>query len=749
MATDAERWTAIPLDELEAALHAAAVADVRQQLVELNPTCDHRELLATPTWDLQSYTRAHRPAIVGWIPQDARAALSTGRGDRVQDLPFRMPGQGWCVPRLLAPYLPAIRIALDAERAINADFAASEDDYHAYITIDQKLVEPHRTQRRQGFHGDAFMTPENADLGRVALTENTYLVCDALPTEFKPGPFDIADVYPDIAACLARFDEVAALQPTITMPPYAVIRITPYHVHSPAVNHSDETVQRTFVKITFSRERFNRDGNAKNPLCRYDNWFWVPRTAELRNLRNVIVDWDRPDRDRFLAVSDPTQLSAEWCDLHIFWAFKTLGVRAERAKPGASLQTTVGGFAISVNVAEEGDWLIATAAGGQYFLSDATFRDRYHAEPDGDGFHAPSPQPLPMVRITAPIRFRAPWGAMQYVPPGSVLVLKHHDVYAIHGDSFAMSYQTLDDRADAEALVEAAIAVVRAAAERSAELIRTRRASAAASVAHKADDSVVTALDYEVQRLYIEALFARPELAGRIYVVGEESLPAAGVSRTILEQNKLAFGHAELVIVIDPIDNTRGYVGSDTTNYATVAAVLHRGRPIYYIAIAPEALERYEARSGDGVRHNGTRVPRYEGTLGAPAALLAAGLHWVDPVDPLAEILPAQFAITDRFGSYQLAAARMVRREPGASCDGTITAGFPYHETIPAAAILHLAGAATVRSNGLAFFPIQWSDLAARRPHQLIAGCTSVVNLVRQLRIVHPQTPTRDHVERR
>src|SRR5262249_10125007 len=149
--------------------------------------------------------------------------------------------------------------------------------------------------------------------------------------------------------------------------------------------------------------------NAKNPLLRYDNWFWVPRTAELRNLRNVIVDWDRADRDTFLSVAEPTQLAAAWCDLRVFWAFKTAGVRAERAKPGASLQTTVNNFAISVNVAEDGDWLVTTTTGGQYFLSDATFRERYHPEPDARGVHAPSPQPLPMVRITAPIRFRAPW----------------------------------------------------------------------------------------------------------------------------------------------------------------------------------------------------------------------------------------------------------------------------------------------------------------------------------------------------
>jgi fructose-1,6-bisphosphatase/inositol monophosphatase family enzyme len=426
--------------------------------------------------------------------------------------------------------------------------------------------------------------------------------------------------------------------------------------------------------------------------------------------------------------------------LRVFWAFKTEGVRAERARKGTSMQTTVGGFAVSVNIAQEGDWLITTSQGDQYFLSDEKFRARYHPEPDVRDMHLPSPEPLPMVTITRPIRLRAPWGAMQYVPAESVLVLKRNDLYAIHRDNFARSYRRVGGEADASLEVtEELIETVRAVASRAAELLRNQRASAAETVQKKADDTLVSALDYQVQRLYVEALFANPLFAGRVYVVGEESFAAAGIGQSIIDQNKMAFGNAEFVVVLDPLDNTRGYVRSDTTNYATVAAVLRRGQPIYYVAIAPESGERFEGRSS-GVMFNGSPVPRFGETLARPPHLLAAGLHWVKPVDPLGAILPARYQVTDRFGSFQLAVARMVRRDDALpSFDGAITSGFPYHETIPAGAVLHLAGAATVRSNGLAFFPMQWSDLAATRPHQLIAGTTPVVNAVRQLRIEHPR----------
>ena len=389
----ADLWQPISPGALSGALRFTPVDEVRQRLVAQNPGHDHRKLLATPEWDIQSYNRLNRPSVVGEVSRPARAAFSEQRGDRVQDMAFKMPGQGYRLPVLLEPYLEAIRVAIETERAVNVDFAEHEDDYLAYITVDQKVVAPHRTQRRQGFHGDAFLTPENADLGRSALTENTYLVCDRLPTEFKVGPFDLSDVYPDIARVLACFDELAAAQEVVTFAAYQVVRITPFEVHSPALNPTDAPVERTFLKITFSRERFNREGNAINPLLTYDNWFWVPRNREIRNLRNVIVDWDRHDHEQFRAVAEPAQLSPDWCDLRIFWAYKTEGVRAEQARKGQSLQTTVNDFIVSVNVAQDGDWLITTKQDDQYLLPDGKFRSRYYPEPD-EGYHS---VPWPMI----------------------------------------------------------------------------------------------------------------------------------------------------------------------------------------------------------------------------------------------------------------------------------------------------------------------------------------------------------------
>lgn len=716
------------------------VRATRQKIVALNPGRDPRDLLFTPTWDLRHYDRKNIPIIVGEIPAGARELFSQPRGDRAQDLCIRMPRQGWQLPRWLDPYLPALKIAAAAERACNPDFLDNEDQYYAYVTVDQKVVAPHRTQRRQGFHGDAFLTPENADLSRVVQVENTYLVSDCLPTDFRTGPFYLGDVYPDDAACLASLDWQALRCQSVRVAPYAVARITPFHVHSPAVNDTDAEVQRTFLKITFSRERFNRVGNAQNPLLDYDGWFWVPRKDGIRNHRSVLLDWSRPDADQFMPVTDPSHLDGRWCDLQVFWAYKTQGVRAERAVKNRALETRVGSFTVSVNYAQEGDWLITSPQGDQYFLCDAKFRARYHEDPEPDGTYLPIPNPLPMVRITAPIRFRAPWGAMQYAAPGSVLVLKKDDVYAVHADSFAKNYRRVgaaQAQGEDPELTREVVETVRDAARRAADLLRRDRDRARVGATRKADGTACSPLDLEVQRMYVEALLSRPSLVGHVHVVAEESFAAAGIPQELIDANQMSFGSAEYVVAIDPLDNTRGYLESDTGNYATVAAVLHRGNPAYYVAVVPSTGTVYEGAAGRGVvAERGDALPSFGPPLVNPPHVLAAGLYWAH--DLLAPVLPKHFLVTDRFGCFQLAVARMTYRDVAQSCDAVITSGFPYHETIPAAAVLALAGAATVRPSGLSFFPLQWSDLGSRRPHQLIGGATAAVNKVRQLRAEHP-----------
>ena len=436
-----------------------ARAAVRRAAAARNPGYDLDKLHHMLPWDVARYERPQLPALVGIL--EDRAAFSRSRGLRVLDLAIRMPGLGWAIPRAFEQFEEVIRLAVAFERSINPGF---DEHYYAYFTVDQKRVEPGRAQRRVGWHGDAFVSPETSALDDVhppVITDNTYVVFDALSTLFLPGPFSLRCVdATDIARVLARFDELAQGHEPRRYSPYHLLRMTPYDVHTPDVNTSGVAIDRTFVKIQFSRDRLNMMGNGINrvlgedgrPRLSYDGWTWVARNPDRRNNRNSLLDWDRPDRDGFRLVQ-PAEVDFEaaapgvpWAAPRFFWARKVEGVRAEPARADERLETIGrGSFRSTFNIAQPGDWKITTSQGDQYFLGDAQFRRRYR-QGGGGGFYLPVGAPQRVAEIIEPIRYRSPWGAWAFAPAGSVLARAGAgDVYAILPENFRASFVRTDE----------------------------------------------------------------------------------------------------------------------------------------------------------------------------------------------------------------------------------------------------------------------------------------------------------------
>jgi len=444
----------IPLDSsnLDKPLTEERRHELIQQVIQLNPGFDPEKLFHMMNWDVRQYDQEHLPSIVGIVKNQQE--FSMPKGMRILDMAIRMPGQGWAIPKELEQFQEVIQMAEEHERLINPDF---DKKYYVYITVDQKIVEPRESQRRPGWHGDAFVSSETSELfdakgnPKEVTTDNTYVIADSIPTLFLPGPFSLRGTDAEnIPAVLKRFDETARGQVPLRYEPYELLRMTPYDLHAPDFNISDRRISRTFVKIQFSRDRLNRGGNAINPLLDYDGWSWVARGAE-RNNRNVLIGWKRPDKDKFELI-DPTEIDFDkdtvdvpWAKKEFFWGIKTQGVRREPVKPGEELMTVVNGFESTFNIAKEGDWKITTSLGDQYFLSDQRFKERYQTTPDANGIHAPISRPVKMLEITKPIRFLAPWGAIEYAPAGSVLVkLSASDIYVVLRDNFYVSYQQTD-----------------------------------------------------------------------------------------------------------------------------------------------------------------------------------------------------------------------------------------------------------------------------------------------------------------
>ncbi len=243
------------------------------------------------TWDVRRFSQSgNLPVDVGTLA--AADAFRRQAGIRVLDLALHLPDQGWAIPSELSQFTEAIAIATAYELR-HAPLS------HVYITVDQKPVGAGRAQRREGWHSDAYVVDdagrqldviaENAPFlqGGSEPIERTYVVYDSLPTLFLDGPFPLECDANDCDAVLRSFNDVAEGQTPITYPPFTVLALTPYCVHSVQVNNRGTTLLRTFVKIQFSRHRYNRTGNTLNPRFDYDDWTWVVRDPKKREHRHA------------------------------------------------------------------------------------------------------------------------------------------------------------------------------------------------------------------------------------------------------------------------------------------------------------------------------------------------------------------------------------------------------------------------------------------------------------------------------
>ena len=429
--------------EMAFGLPASKIDKVRQRLRNRNLGYDEKKLLGTPTWDIKKFKKKNGPSVIGKLID--KKGFSKQRGLRILDMPFLMKGQGLMVPKGLEPFMEAIKMAIETEISINPDF--SIEDWNGYITVDQKTVPPEKTQRRYGPHSDAYVTNENTVMDKEILTTNTYVFYDKLPTDYFDGPFSLEGVDPqNDVEVLNKFKEHATKQTVVHYPSYTGLRMTPYDIHTPAVNNTDKPIRRTFVKITFSKDRYNLLGNQINTFFDYSDWTWATRDPE-RNHRNRIFDEDRQDENDFRLVNaaeidfSKDTSDVDWVESKMIWAKKTGDVEAELAKSDEIIETKgKNGFVSTYSIAQRGAWKV----NNQYFLGDQRFRDRYNNETE-QGRYVPTQWPTKMVKIKETVRFKAPWGSMQYAPAGSMLAfLGKDDIYAILPDDFKKRYTVTD-----------------------------------------------------------------------------------------------------------------------------------------------------------------------------------------------------------------------------------------------------------------------------------------------------------------
>jgi myo-inositol-1(or 4)-monophosphatase len=143
----------------------------------------------------------------------------------------------------------------------------------------------------------------------------------------------------------------------------------------------------------------------------------------------------------------------------------------------------------------------------------------------------------------------------------------------------------------AEALLEALTAVAREAGEIALRYFRHGERTHA-NVEHKAGGSPVTEADLLVDHFLEKRL--------------REIVPDAGWLSEEIADSPARLGQS-LVLIVDPIDGTRGFSNGDP-HWAVSIGLAHERRPIAGVVHAPALDETYTAARGRGARLNGERI---------------------------------------------------------------------------------------------------------------------------------------------
>lgn len=243
-------------------------------------------------WNWAEFLIPRRPVSLGCLTLEELAIFTRPDAIRVLDMPIKMPDcEEYRLPRALAQFAPVIQRIVNAEQQLVSPDKRAE--YHAYLTIDQRWVEPFTLHREAPCHVDGF---QGARWNPKCLTNHSYTVSDVLPTAYYVQPFDFKglderkhDYFWEMNAQVADTNEAHKWQPK----PAEITLMDCYSVHRGVENESSERVFRTWLRLSFEERRrvFDRLGNAHNPLFDYD-WKMVDRDIEQLNLLAYRQDSD-------------------------------------------------------------------------------------------------------------------------------------------------------------------------------------------------------------------------------------------------------------------------------------------------------------------------------------------------------------------------------------------------------------------------------------------------------------------------
>lgn len=136
---------------------------------------------------------------------------------------------------------------------------------YMYLTLKRQYQKNGCVINREGYHSDGFLTEDI-----------NYIWCDKQPTIFNNTDFILSK---DDNKSLDEMGFQAIMDNDRTYPINTILRLNQYCIHK--VGKPIEGI-RSFIKVSFSRDRYNLEGNSHNYELDY-KWKMRPRSI-LRNI---------------------------------------------------------------------------------------------------------------------------------------------------------------------------------------------------------------------------------------------------------------------------------------------------------------------------------------------------------------------------------------------------------------------------------------------------------------------------------
>lgn len=144
-------------------------------------------------------------------------------------------------------------------------------DWHVYISAKHLFQTKGKSYNRPGWHSDGFMTD---DINYIWSSDGS--------TVFNSSDFNLTQ---DDAISIKEMEQQANPENDFTLPANTLVHLNQFNIHR--VGEVEKDGLRTFVKVSFSKDKYDLIGNAHNYELNY-NWEMKPRGLK-RNIPQSIL----------------------------------------------------------------------------------------------------------------------------------------------------------------------------------------------------------------------------------------------------------------------------------------------------------------------------------------------------------------------------------------------------------------------------------------------------------------------------